>query len=250
MIKRLVRSFYKSSIKSDSDFEEFYSLRNTILRIELFLNLRIIVYYTATLLAISLIMNAVIPQELTSICRLIIVLIFGIFLGYFICVVLVKDSEELLSKYSENTKKAKNFLLKFFTLYRNDVISYDDWKKIKSVDTALYSKLTSDESLHLCYHYSLQLGLFLKDVDLAWCGVYCPFNNCYFAHAFILKNGYVYDSNHRTSHKFKDYAKAQHVKVYKTWSYNEFNIPFFRSTVRRDFRKWCKKNDVIGYQYF
>ena len=137
-----------------------------------------------------------------------------------------------------------------FTFYTNKVIPIKIWKKIKSECKELYLDLTSKECEGLCYYYSLVLGLILKDVDLIWGGIYANDSHQWYAHAFIVKNEYVYDSNHRLSYKFDDYAKANNLKIYRRWKYSEYNTKNFRSTVREDFKKWCDENNVVRYSCF
>lgn len=97
---------------------------------------------------------------------------------------------------------------------------------------------------------ALTLALILKDVNLVWGSVDCPVGHQRYAHAFIVKNEYVYDSNFRLCYKFEDYSKFSNLRIYKIWSYAEYSINDFRSTIREDFRKWCQENSVTHYKNF
>lgn len=132
-----------------------------------------------------------------------------------------------------------------------NVLSRNSWSKIKSFDLGLYNDLLSDESIGCCYYYSREIGLIIKDVDLIWCSISDPFNKdkCY-AHAIIKKNEYIYDTNHRMSYNFDDYAKLYNLKIFKEWSYDQYSNENFSLNIRKDFRNWCIQNGVSKYKNF
>lgn len=137
------------------------------------------------------------------------------------------------------------------TKANHNVLSRNDWTKIKSFDLGLYNDILSDESIGLCYYYSREIGLIIKDVDLIWCSISDPFNKdkCY-AHAIIKKNEYIYDTNLRMSYKFTDYAKLYNLKIFKEWSYDQYSNENFSLNIRKDFRNWCIQNGVSKYKNF
>lgn len=157
-----------------------------------------------------------------------------------------------LKTLSEKRKiKIVEFLFKFFTL-NGKALGKEEWKKIKKYDFGLYRELLCDDSLHLCYFYSLKIAKVIKDSTLIWGYVEpCFKNNTYrAAHALIIKNNYVYDSNLKLSIKYDDYASLYNLKIYKSWNYNVYSKKFFREDERAEFRKWCINNDVLFYEYF
>ena len=72
----------------------------------------------------------------------------------------------------------------------------------------------------------------------------------YYAHAVILRNGYIYDSNMRQSDNYKDFIKLYNFKLYKQWNYDEYSKKDFRESERNDFRNWCIKNNVKDFEMF
>ena len=77
--------------------------------------------------------------------------------------------------------------------------------------------LLSDECHHCCYYYSLEIARIIKDSILIWGAIEEPFEDGhnYYAHAVILRNGYIYDSNMRQSEKYEDFTKLYKFKLYK-----------------------------------
>lgn len=251
MIKKIMWLYWRNDYETDAEFEAQYYLYKTSFAVQWFVIQRMFFYWLS---ALSMCITSLIlihqTDKITLSDWIVSILLAFVFLIFFYKVPKKKIIEALDNKYKANSDKLFTFFFKFFTLYNNKVIPIKIWKKIKKHYKELYLDLTSDECNHLCYYYSLVLGLILKNVNLIWGGVYCPIKRCWYAHAFIEKNGYVYDSNHRLSYKFEDYAKAQNLKIYKKWSYKDFGIQDFRSSVRQDFYKWCEENNITTYSCF
>jgi len=244
MLKKLMYKDYRKELKTDSDFEYFYFLSHRYIGLQYLIRIRSALYLALVIVCYWIFMSPLYePNNYPDTVRL----IAGAIIAPCLCQLLLCSFEQ---QYLSNTEKFHKFFFKWFTLHNNKVISIKDWRKIKSQNKNLYLKLLSEESNNFCYKYSLELALMLKDVELIWCSVNCPIEHDSFAHAIIVKNGYVYDSNRRLCYKFEDYVKFSNLKVYKTWSYEEYSIPDFRATVREDFRKWCKDNNVRGYRDF
>ena len=127
-----------------------------------------------------------------------------------------------------------------------------EWKAIKEYNIGLYNDLLSDECDHCCYYYSLRIARIIKDSILLWGAVEEPFKggHSYYAHAVILRNGYIYDSNMHQSIKYEDFIKLYKFKLYKQWNYDEYSRKDFRESERAEFRRWCKENNVSCYEMF
>lgn len=149
------------------------------------------------------------------------------------------------------TMKIEEFIRRPVTT-NGKALGKKEWKTIKKHDMGLYNDLLCDECDHCCYYYSLEIALIIKDAILIWGGVEEPFKqgHKYYAHAIILRNGYIYDSNMRQSIKSKDFVKLYKFKTYKQWNYEEYSQENFRESERTEFRKWCKENNVLGYKQF
>lgn len=251
MIRKLMRIYWKDEYTTDVGFESLYYLDKIYFAVKWFTFNRILFYLT-TLVIVCLFSLIKIFQtgEITMFGRIILITSVVILVIFTYKRPKIKLDDFIIKNYQDNSKKLVHFFFKLFTVYPNKVIPIKIWKKIKSESPKLYMDLTSESCEGFCYYYSLALGLTLKDVDLIWGGCYDSKSQQYYAHAFIVKNAYVYDSNHRLSYKFDDYAKATNLKIYKRWSYSKYSIKNFRSTVRQDFRKWCEENDVKSYSNF
>ena len=148
-------------------------------------------------------------------------------------------------------EKIHFFLMKYVTL-NGKALKKDEWKKIKRKDKQLYKDLLSEECDNKCYIYSLEIARMFEDSILIWGAVHNIFSEKeYFcAHAVILRNGYVYDSNIHQSIKYEEYQKLFKLKVFKKYTSCEYLKSDFRVHERVDFRKWCKENNVIKCELF
>lgn len=126
-----------------------------------------------------------------------------------------------------------------------------EWNKIKKKDIGLYSDLLCDECNHYCYYYTLAIAKIIKDCTLIWGGIEEPTESGhhFYAHAIILRNGYVYDSNIRQSIKLKDYTKLYKLKIYKQWEYKEYSGISFYDREALYFADWCEENNVLRSFY-
>ena len=251
MIKKWMWKYWGQDYANTSDFESDYYLYKSIFAVQYFVAYRILFYIISTcIISFATLIFIYRTDNLKPLSW-----ISAILIGSAIAILINKLPKKklnnfLVRKYQANSDKLINFFFKFFTLYTNKVIPIKIWRQIKSHSKELYNDLTSENCNGICYYYSWILGLILKDVDLIWGGIYCPTTHCWYAHAFIVKNAYVYDSNFRQSYKFDDYAKAQNLKIYKKWSYDQYKIKDFHSTVREGFYKWCEENNITSYDCF
>ena len=147
--------------------------------------------------------------------------------------------------------KLKDFLKKFISL-NGKALGRKEWEEIKKTDKGLYNDLLSDECEGACYFYSLDIALIIKDSILIWGGIDDPFieGHNHYAHAVILRNGHIYDSNMYQSIKYEDFLKLYKFKTYKQWNYEQYSKKDFRDCERTEFRKWCKENNVLEYEKF
>ena len=144
------------------------------------------------------------------------------------------------------------WFIKKFVSTNGKALGKKEWKAIKEYDIGLYHDLLSDECDHCCYYYSLEIARVIKDSILLWGAVEDPFEDGhnYYAHAVILRNGYIYDSNMHQSIKYEDFIKLYKFKLYKQWNYGEYSRKDFRKSERAEFRRWCKENNVSCYEMF
>lgn len=145
----------------------------------------------------------------------------------------------------------QNFIRRQITT-KGKALGKKEWEIIKKYDKGLYNDLLCDECEHCCYSYSLEIAKIIKDSILIWGAIEEPFEkgHNYYAHAVILRKGYIYDSNMHQSEKYEDFIKLYKFKIYKQWNYDEYSQERFRTSEREDFRKWCKENNVLVYEKF
>ena len=64
-----------------------------------------------------------------------------------------------------------------------------------------------------------------NDCTLIWCAIDGPIEkeHKYYAHAVILRNGYIYYSNLRMSEKYEDFIKLYKVRLYRQWNSNDYS---------------------------
>lgn len=143
------------------------------------------------------------------------------------------------------------FIIKCICL-NGKALGKKEWKTIKHQNIELYHDLLSEKCLHRCYFYSLEIARIIKDSFLIWGAIEEPFydEHKYYAHAVILRNGYIYDSNMLQSEKYEDFIKLYKFKLYKWWNYNIYSQIDFRETEREAFRKWCRENNVYEFEEF
>lgn len=149
------------------------------------------------------------------------------------------------------TLRMEHFIRKFVST-NGKALGRKEWKAIKEYDIGLYNVLLCDESHHLCHYYSLKIAKIIKDSILLWGAIEEPLEDGhnYYAHAVILRNGYIYDSNIRQSEKYEDFIKLYKFKLYKQWNYDDYSRKDFRESERAEFREWCKENNVSAYENF
>lgn len=248
MLNLIMHHLYKNiNIKNKDLFYDIYKLEYAL---PLVIRVRYLIY-SILLYICTIFFSVVFNAEIISIILLTLSIILFIANLYEInkpknpCIVVS------LMNFQIRGIKLEEKIRKFFLISNSDVLSKNDWNKIKKFDKGLYHDILSDESTGCCYYYSQEIGLIIKDVNLIWCSISDPFSkDKSYAHAIIEKNGYIYDPNLRISYNFEDYAKFYDLKIYKKWSYDEYSVKNFRMNTRKDFRSWCIQNGVSSYINF
>lgn len=250
MLKFFMRIFYKKHIYTDEP-ELFYELYKWNSGLYTLLVLRSEI--TITILGLIIIISSftsernTIPMFFCSMFFLILAILYAIEIKKKIKYNVVG----LRTPYQIRTIKLRNFIRKFVS-QNGKALGRKEWKEIKKTDIGLYNDLLCDECEGVCYFYSLEIARIIKDSILIWGGVEDPFKegHDHYAHAIVLRNGYIYDSNMRQSEKYEDFIKLYKFKAYKQWKYDEYSKKDFRKNERAEFRKWCKENNVLVYEKF
>lgn len=184
-----------------------------------------------------------------------------VFLGIFIILLYIDFNEcKKILKYNSlnqrtpaqiRTTQTHQRIMKLIST-NGKALGRKEWKAIKEHDITLYNDLLCDDCNHRCYFYSLEIAKIIPDCTLMWGSITCPVEpgNKQYAHAVILRNGYIYDSNMRQSEKYEDFQKLYDFKLYKEWHYQEYSKKDFRKSERINFIKWCINHHVLDYEEF
>lgn len=133
-------------------------------------------------------------------------------------------------------------LFKLFGRY-GKVVSKADWKSIKKQwPRKEYKEAISKKSCGYCYFYSWAIAQHLKDAKLMYCSQ--TLKDGPTAHAVIVKDNCVYDTNNRRHHNYDEYIERYNIVVYKMFSEEEYRTETFFDDIRPEFVEWCAKNNV------
>ncbi len=244
MLKCIVKLAYKRRVDSNiiDIFSNYFKYE---IGIELFLNIRIILYYIICIIAVTYLYYN--DKIITS------YIIFGaniLLLLYF-----------LRDCYKKKLLETPNYIMRSYKItkwiighyiFKKQFLIKEKWNAVKKTDRHLYYSLLSGYSIGRCHDYALDLALQIDNAILVYAGISNPIcksrKAC--AHAFVIRNREVFDTNQRRSFNVDDYYKLFNVKVYNLWNYSEYSEPNFKEKVSKDFHKWCKDNNVSTYKYF
>lgn len=243
MLNYIMKLYYgKMEVENKHLFFEFYKYERALL---ILLNMRLMLYllFCIFLIIISeFYNNKVFKAFVISFCLIV--------MAYTI-IELRRKSSIMRTPYEVRSLILQEKIIKNFVSLKSNVVSKSGWKKIKKADAGLYMDLLSDECRNLCYYYAREIALIVTDVKLMYVSICDHLNdNETFAHVIIRRNNEVYCTNFRRTFKLDDYAKFFDMKIYKEWNYEEYSNPDFYKLVKKDFVKWCKENDVCGYENF
>lgn len=241
MLKKLTKLFYKKRISSKNieNFADFFQYQYGL---ELMLNLRLLLYVIIYIGMALLFYNTKILAYI-ALGVITVVLLYNlidmkkhIFIG--------------TPKLILGSMKLKNWIIGHCVLQKQ-FLTKEEWKKVKKKDRHLYDSLVSGYSIHKCHTYALLLALQLDDAYLVYLSAKDPQDdNDNYAHAVVMRNGAVFDTNFRRVFDVEDYYTLFNVKVYHIWNYHEYSEPNFKEKVSKDFHNWCKENKINSYQYF
>lgn len=244
MLKNIVKFSYKNKVGTDiiDIFADYFKYE---IGVELLLNLRMVLY--------------IIVSFIVSIC-------FYINDKEFACWVTVgatilfqlynlRDVYKHMfygtPRFIWRSRQISNWILGHHILTKQ-FLSKEEWNIVIKTNGLLYSRLVSGYSGGLCYTCALELALQIDNAYLVYAGIGVPDDKKekHYAHAFVIRNGEVFDTNFRRSFNEEDYYKLFDVKVYHKWNYDEYSEINFKKKVSKDFHNWCEENQIRSYQYF
>lgn len=133
-------------------------------------------------------------------------------------------------------------LFRLFGRY-GKVVSKKDWKDIKKHwPKEAYKEAISKKSCGHCYFYSWAIAQWLEDAKLMYCSQ--KLKDGPSAHAVIVKDNCVYDTNLRRHFDYNEYIELYDIVIYKMFSEEEYRTETFFDDIRPEFVEWCAKNNV------
>ncbi len=134
-------------------------------------------------------------------------------------------------------------LVKLFGRYGR-VVTKNDWHNIREYAPQFYRDSISKASEGYCYDFSWIIARFIPDAKIMYCSAKKS-DNSLTAHAVIVKNNCVYDTNLRRHYDFDEYIELCSItKIYKFFSFEEYCSDTFLDDIKEDFVKWCAENDT------
>lgn len=129
----------------------------------------------------------------------------------------------------------------FFARY-GKVITRNDWKRIRKNNKKAYKLIWDKNSIGKCYGITYILATWIKDAKIMYCSIECK--NGRTAHAVLLKNNCIYDTNIRQHYDYDEYIEMLKVEVYQIFEKEVYSKRSFFDDIRDDFKKWCAERNV------
>lgn len=143
--------------------------------------------------------------------------------------------------FSKTIRFSARIITHFFGRY-GLVVSKDDWKRIKKKNKHAYRFICSKKNIGHCYAVAWTLALWIKDAKVMYCSIAGKDGQT--AHAVVVKNNCVYDTNERRHYDFDEYMKFHKAEVYQIFEEEVYCTKSFFDNVRQDFVNWCAERNV------
>lgn len=122
------------------------------------------------------------------------------------------------------------------------VVTKDDWKRIKKKNKDAYKFIWDKKNIGHCYAVAWVLALWVEDAKVMYCSI--ASKNEHTAHAVVVKNGCVYDTNCRRHYDYDEYIKLNKAEVYQIFEEEVYCKKSFFDDVRQGFVDWCAERNV------
>lgn len=122
------------------------------------------------------------------------------------------------------------------------VISKDDWKRIKKKNKHAYRFIWDKKNIGHCYAVAWVLALWIEDAKVMYCSI--ATKDGYTAHAVVVKNNCIYDTNQRRHYDYEEYIEMNKVEVYRIFEEEVYCTKSFFDDVRQGFVNWCAERNV------
>ena len=136
---------------------------------------------------------------------------------------------------------SKKIVDKLFARY-GKVVRKQDWKNIKKKNPEAYKFIWDKKNIGHCYATAWILALWLDNAKIMYCSVIGPEGKT--AHAVVVKNNCVYDTNARMHYSFEEYKELYDADVYQIFEEEVYCKKSFFDDVRQGFIAWCAERNV------
>ena len=86
------------------------------------------------------------------------------------------------------------------------VITADDWLRISLTNYSLYRILAQEDNNGKCFSTTIAIAMYVPGCELVYGSMKLE-DGSDTAHVVLLKNGWVYDSNHKIHLEYEEYKK-------------------------------------------
>lgn len=144
--------------------------------------------------------------------------------------------------FSKTIKYSGKIFTRIFGRY-GKVVRKDDWKRIKKKNRDAYKFIWDKNNIGHCYMVAWVLSLWIEDAKLMYCSVKRKQGD-WTAHAVVVKNNCVYDTNLRNHYDYDEYIKIFEAEVYQIFEEETYCKKSFFDDVRQGFKEWCAERNV------
>lgn len=123
------------------------------------------------------------------------------------------------------------------------VVNKDDWKRIKKKNKYAYKFIWDKKNIGHCYAVAWILALWLEDAKIMYCSIASK-EDGKTAHAVVVKNNCIYDTNKRMHFDYDEYIEINKVEVYQIFEEEVYCKKSFFDDVRQGFVDWCTERNV------
>lgn len=158
-----------------------------------------------------------------------------------ICTILLFVSTFCTKIFFKIMKISSKIIEHFFDRY-GLVVSKEDWKRIKKENNREYKFIWDKRNIGHCYAVTWILARHIEDAKIMYCS--CKGENGQTAHAVIVKNHCIYDTNDRKHFDYDEYIKMFDVEVYQIYEKEQYCSINFFNNIRQGFVDWCAERNV------
>lgn len=129
----------------------------------------------------------------------------------------------------------------FFARY-GLVVRKNDWKRLKKENKGAYKYIWAKKNIGHCYAVACVLASWIEDAKVMYCSI--AYKDGQTAHAVVVKNNCIYDTNIRRHFDFDEYIKMNKAEVYQIFEKEVYCKKSFFDDVRQGFMNWCAERNV------